>query len=289
MEHSSSSHKAKHSSLEVRDLRITIVNKYGEKLVGVLHETCSIELVILCHGFRSSKECTSLVSIASALANKGISAFRFDFSGNGESEGSFQYGNYHKDADDLRAVVLHFIRDNHVIRAIVGHSKGGNAVLIYAARYHDVHTVVNISGRFNLKRGIEGRLGKDFMQRIKKDGYIDVKNMKGKIVYRVTRESMVDRLTTDVGPACLLIDNKCRVLTIHGSDDAIVSTEDAIEFDKMISNHKLHLIEGANHDFTSHQAELASLVVDFILEDRKGTPNQVPLCTRLDESFKARL
>lgn len=39
----------------IQQQRIIIQNKYGEKLVGVLHETGSIELVILCHGFRSSK------------------------------------------------------------------------------------------------------------------------------------------------------------------------------------------------------------------------------------------
>jgi solute carrier family 25 (adenine nucleotide translocator) protein 4/5/6/31 len=45
--------------------------------------------------------------------------------------------------------------------------------------YHDVPVVVNISGRFALDQGIDGRLGKNFMQRIKKDGYIDVRNKKG--------------------------------------------------------------------------------------------------------------
>jgi hypothetical protein len=38
---------------------------------------------------------------------------------------------------------------------------------------------VNISGRFALERGMEGRLGKNFMRRINEDGYIDVKNKKG--------------------------------------------------------------------------------------------------------------
>jgi solute carrier family 25 (adenine nucleotide translocator) protein 4/5/6/31 len=56
---------------------------------------------------------------------------------------------------------------------------GGNAVLLYASAYHDVTTIVNISGRFALEQGIDGRLGKNFMQRIKKDGYIDVSNKKG--------------------------------------------------------------------------------------------------------------
>jgi len=41
-----------------------------------------------------------------------------------ESEGSFQYGNYRKEVDDLHAVAQHFCESNRVIRAIVGHSKG---------------------------------------------------------------------------------------------------------------------------------------------------------------------
>lgn len=35
--------------------KVIIPNKYGEKLVGVLHETESPEIVILCHGFQSTK------------------------------------------------------------------------------------------------------------------------------------------------------------------------------------------------------------------------------------------
>lgn len=54
-------------------------------------------------------------------------------------------------------------------------------MILYAAKCKDVHTVVNIAGRFNLERGIEGRLGKDYLQRIKQDGYIDVKNKRGKL------------------------------------------------------------------------------------------------------------
>lgn len=58
---------------------------------------------------------------------------------------------------------------------------GGNAVLLYASKYNDISIVINISGRFNLKRGIEGRLGLGYLQRIKQNGFIDVKNKKGKL------------------------------------------------------------------------------------------------------------
>lgn len=35
--------------------KITILNKRHEKLIGVLHEAGSTKIVVLCHGFRSSK------------------------------------------------------------------------------------------------------------------------------------------------------------------------------------------------------------------------------------------
>ncbi|CAL5340662.1 unnamed protein product [Camellia sinensis] len=63
--------------------KITIPNKFGEKLVGILHETGSVEIVILCHGFRSTKERDIMVNVAVALEKEGITAFRFDFAGNG--------------------------------------------------------------------------------------------------------------------------------------------------------------------------------------------------------------
>ncbi|XP_050129190.1 uncharacterized protein LOC126605793 isoform X1 [Malus sylvestris] len=257
--------------------RIIVPNKHGEKLVGLLHETGSADLVILCHGFRDTREHYIMVNLAVALENEGISSFRFDFAGNGcgflvvrESEGTFQFGNYRREADDLRSVVEYFSGAKRAPSTIVGHSKGGDAVLLYASTYHDIRTVVNISGRYELKKGIEERLGKDFMEVIKKEGFIDVKNKSGDGSYRVTEESLMDRLSTDMHQSCLQIDKECRVVTIHGTADEVIPVEDALEFAKIIHNHKLHLIEGANHSYTSHQAELASLVVDFI----KAAPQQ---------------
>ncbi|KAJ0089805.1 hypothetical protein Patl1_13483 [Pistacia atlantica] len=285
----------------VKQHKLVIPNKHGEKLVGILHDTGSTEIVIVCHGFRSTKEDTTMVNLAVALANEGISAFRFDFAGNGplyyvefavwnclfgngayrefivvnalavmvESEGSFAYANYWREADDLRAVIQYFCGANRVISAILGHSKGGGVVLLYASKYHDIHNVVNLSGRYEMRGGIEERLGKDIMERIEQDGFIDVKNSTGSVEYRVTKESMMDRLNTNMHEACLQIDKECRVLTVHGSADTIIPVQDAHEFAKIIPNHKLHIVEGANHGYTKHQAELASVVLNFIKEGLK--------------------
>lgn len=47
-------------------------------------------------------------------------------------------------------------------------------VLLYGSMYDDVGAIINISGRFDLQDGLEERLGKKFMERIKRDGYLDL-------------------------------------------------------------------------------------------------------------------
>ncbi|KAG8367224.1 hypothetical protein BUALT_Bualt16G0050400 [Buddleja alternifolia] len=121
--------------------KITIQNKRGEKLVGVLHDTGSEKIAVLCHGFQSTKVKRSvLVSIfvsiypgtqyhcqpclAAVLGNEGIRAFCFDFSGNGECEGIFEYGNYLSETEDLRAVIEYFSGLKRSTVVVLGHSKG---------------------------------------------------------------------------------------------------------------------------------------------------------------------
>lgn len=56
---------------------------------------------------------------------------------------------------------------------------GGNVVLLYASKHNDIRTVINVSGRYDLNRGIAERLGEDFIQRVKENGFIDVLNRTG--------------------------------------------------------------------------------------------------------------
>lgn len=245
--------------------RIVIPNKHGEKLVGLLHPTGSNKIVVLCHGFTASKRSGVIVDLADAITKQGISIFRFDFSGNGESEGEFQYGNYRKEADDLHSVVSYLHQEKYDVTAIAGHSKGGDVVVLYASLYDDVRTVVNLSGRFYLEKGIEERLGKDFIDRINKEGYIDVTGKSGKVLYRVTKDSLMERLNVDMHATSLSISKECSFFTVHGSADELIPVEDAYEFAKHIPNHKLRVIEGANHCYTAHRRELSDAVVDFIL------------------------
>ena len=81
-----------------------------------------------------------------------------------------------------------------------------------------------------------------------------------------------------------------RVMTVHGSMDQIVPTDDASDFARLIYNHQLCIIEGADHEYTSHQDELTCIVMEFIrshLDKNKAMFKQSPL-GRVDKPIRSR-
>ena len=78
-------------------------NSQNEKLSGVLHEptTPNNKGIILSHCFTCSKHQGILRKICENLTNAGYLVLRFDFSGNGESEGNFEDSTYSKEMSDL--------------------------------------------------------------------------------------------------------------------------------------------------------------------------------------------
>lgn len=58
------------------------------------------------------------------------------------------------------------------VAAVVGHSKGGDVVLLYAATHDDVPLVVNVAGRFNLQRGLTERFGAEALARVDQLGQL---------------------------------------------------------------------------------------------------------------------
>ena len=76
--------------------------------------------MILCHGFASTRNGFHFPAMAKAFFQKQVSSLRFDFSGNGDSEGTFELGNYSIEANDIRAAVL-FLRGRGMeVLGIVG-------------------------------------------------------------------------------------------------------------------------------------------------------------------------
>ena len=73
-----------------------IKNGHGERLDYSFHGGEGDRIVVIGHGVTGNKDRPALVALAEGLAEAGISALRFSFSGNGESEGGVYGFHYHK-------------------------------------------------------------------------------------------------------------------------------------------------------------------------------------------------
>ena len=58
------------------------------------------------------------------------------------------------------------------VAAVVGHSKGGDVVLLYAATHDDVPLVVNLAGRFDMQRGLVERFGAETLAKVDQLGRV---------------------------------------------------------------------------------------------------------------------
>lgn len=210
-----------------------------------------------------------MTALSKGLAEAGVTTFRFDFSGNGESEGEFEYGNYWQEVEDLRAAVEFWTSKGSKVIAVAGHSKGGNCVVLYASKYHDPPCVINMSGRFALEKGIIERFGgQEGMRKLEEEGVLEIKDGAGNVQYKVTKAELRDRLTTNMHAACLAIPEATRVLTIHGTNDETIPADDAYQFAQRIPTHKLVLVKDADHCYHDHYSQLIKHVLEFLQETR---------------------
>ncbi|CAI5505353.1 unnamed protein product [Closterium sp. Naga37s-1] len=88
----------------------------------------SAKVVIICHGFRSTKLSSTVQKLSDAILAAGFATVRFDFSGNGDSEGAFATGNYRHEAADLQSVVEWVRAQGRHVEAVIGHSKGAAGI-----------------------------------------------------------------------------------------------------------------------------------------------------------------
>lgn len=99
---------------------------------------------LFAHCFTCSKNLKAVANIAKALNNKGVLVLRFDFTGLGDSGGSFEDTNFSSNVDDLIAAAEYMKKEMHGPTILIGHSLGGAAVLQAASNMETVKAVATI-------------------------------------------------------------------------------------------------------------------------------------------------
>ncbi len=99
---------------------------------------------LFAHCFTCSKDLKAVGAISRALNREGIAVLRFDFTGLGQSEGTFADSTFSGDVDDLVAAADCLADELAAPAILVGHSLGGAAVLQAAGRIPSVKAVATI-------------------------------------------------------------------------------------------------------------------------------------------------
>ncbi len=122
-----------------------IFNRDGERIDYSFHPGSRADvLVILGHGVTGNKDRPHLVALAEGLAALGWPCLRISFSGNGDSEGSFQNSCITREISDLQAV-LETVPDTARV-AYLGHSMGGAVGVLCAARDLRIRALISLAG-----------------------------------------------------------------------------------------------------------------------------------------------
>jgi len=113
--------------------QLKLVNVNGRRIAAALHVAPSKKIVLVCHGFISSKIGPNrfFVRLARRLQQRGICALRFDQYGSGDSEGDFFDSSFNDWIATTKELVHLYRRDGYQV-ALLGQSMGGSTALATA-------------------------------------------------------------------------------------------------------------------------------------------------------------
>lgn len=146
------------------DERFSFLDPHGHRVAAILTDPGdgSDRIAVLCHGFLSSKTSSTNNALTRMLVGRGIAAFRFDFFGQGESEGPFDQITVSLAVEQThRAIDL--MRDRgyrHI--GLMGSSFGGLVSILTASQRTDLTSlalkcpVVDFAEELRLEFGDDG-------------------------------------------------------------------------------------------------------------------------------------
>jgi len=128
--------------------KFTIPSRRGEPLSALVDlpvDGAPTAFALLAHCFTCTKDYTGLYHLSRALAAEGIGVLRFDFAGLGESGGAFADTSLLSNVEDLVAAADFLGERFEAPKLLIGHSLGGQAVLMAAPAIPSAAAVVTLA------------------------------------------------------------------------------------------------------------------------------------------------
>jgi uncharacterized protein len=215
--------------------------------------------VMICHGFKGFAHWAFFPYLARRLAEQGLTAITFDFSGSGigpdresfTQPEAFAANTFTRELEDLELLEEYSRRKGWIAGkfGLFGHSRGGGIAILYAAAEGSMVSSLVTWAAISYP----SRWSPEDMRTWRARGYADITN---------SRTGQVMRLGTDLlddvelhGKTKVNIEGaakKIRVpwLIVHGTGDETVPSSEAEHLHSLSNGvSTLRLIEGANHGF----------------------------------------
>jgi putative redox protein len=238
-------------------------NLYGETLAGTLHlpDKSSDHGIVLGHCFTCTRHTSILRRIAKDLSNAGFIVLRFDFSGNGQSQGEFTESTYSKQVTEMETAVDVIASHGATRIGMAGHSMGGSISFLTAAQNDNVKAVCTIGSRITGLK-VTGFLSRTQREILEKTGEVTFTS-RGRFL-KITDEFFTDGDRCDLPQLLQSFDKP--LLMVHGDQDEIIPVREAHKAREMSNGvARLEVIAGADHMFSREEDRQAvsQLVVDW--------------------------
>jgi pimeloyl-ACP methyl ester carboxylesterase len=220
---------------------------------------------ILCHGFSSSMDNKTNKALAPLLESAGISTFRIDLFGHGESEGKLEDITLTQAAEDI-GQAIDYLKANQSIIGLFGSSFGGAASIIAASRSPELKALALSSPVTDFmsmwkstsvdidkweKSGMRVYVDSDGSKHNLKSTYLH--DIKGYDLYELARRIMA------------------KSMIVHGSLDEDVPLSQSMRLYRAIPGCELHIVNGADHHYKEpeHFEKRIRLISDFLIANTK--------------------
>lgn len=246
--------------------KVFFLNKKGQRIAGLLSSLppdSNPALVIVCHGFTGSKEGRGkAVEMARFLAGNGISTLLFDFAGCGESKGAFEDISLSGHIGDLESAVDFCSEKGYTVIITLGRSFGGSTAICQAPSDSRVKGVCTWAAPASLAELFLGFTDEELPG--DENELVSLAGDEGLIFLK--RSFFTDLSRYDV-PYCASLLSPRPLLVVQGTRDSVVPQGDA----RLICHsagepRDLHLVEGADHQFSSHYRLVWEIFLEWVLK-----------------------
>ena len=227
---------------------INFLNHLGERLFGTHHlpEKPSEYGVVLGHCFTCTRHTGILREVGARLAAEGFHVLRFDFSGNGQSEGVFIETSYTRYITEMEAAANFLKACGVKWLGFAGHSMGAAISVLAGTRLSGISAVCAIAGRLT---GMDPTriFSQDQKRQLQETGRVE-------FVSRGRQLELDSRFLNDMQSYDMLAavaSLHIPLLIVHGTLDDIVPADQALKAQSVNPDHtELVIIPGADHFFS---------------------------------------